>query len=205
MKEDYTIKTFFVHIKQRLKLRHLLILGVLLAANTFAWFIYANQVDGGMSAKIKAWNVDFEVNGDSGVRYILFNVDEIYPGMEEFTQSVTIKNHGETSARLEYEVESATILGETTEASIDGAVTPALLLNSLKNDYPFSINPTFSAPVINPEETVTFTFKFNWPYESGDDAEDTSWGSRAYDFSQTNPTTPSITINMKLTATQINE
>lgn len=205
MEEESTVKMFFKHLKKRFKFRHLLILAILLSANSFAWFIYANKVEGGVSAKIKSWNVNFEINGESGVNYIPFNVDVIYPGMPVFTQTITINNHGETAARLSYEVESASILGEVTQASADGAVTPDLLLNSLRNDYPFKINPTFSNSVVNPGETQTFMFTLQWPFESNDDETDTYWGSKAYEFSEAHPDTPSIVINMKIIATQIND
>lgn len=205
MEEESTIKIIFKTLKKRIKFRHILILAILLSANTFAWFIYANQVEGGVSAKIKSWNVDFEINGDSGVNYIPFTVDTIYPGMTPFSQSIVINNRGETAAELSYEVQSATILGTRTDASIGGAITPELLLNSLRNDYPFKINPTFSGTIVEPNQSQTFTFSLNWPFESNDDEEDTYWGGRAYDYHEAHPTSPSITIEFKIIATQYNE
>lgn len=205
MEEESTIKMVLKRLKKRIKFRHILILAILLSANTFAWFIYANKVESGITAKIRAWDVDFEINGESGVNYIPFTVDEIYPGMPDFVKTVTIINNGDSAATLSYEVDSATILGVYTEATEGGSVTPELLLNSLRNDYPFKINPTLSNTTINPGASQTFTFTLYWPFESNDDEEDTYWGSRAYDYAAAHPSASSIIITMKISAVQLNE
>lgn len=204
MEKDYSFKTFLKNVKKRIKLRHIFLIAILLTANSFAWFIYVNKVEGGMDAKIRAWDVDFIVDGGAATRYVVFDVDEIYPGMTTYTKSITITNDGESSAVLDFDVQSATILGVTTTASESGPITPDVLYNSLQNDYPFSMHCTLTGDVLTPGQTKTFTFAFGWPYESGNDAVDTYWGEESYNYSQLYPTSPSISITILIKATQTN-
>ena len=53
-------------IKKYVKLRTLIILVVLLVFNSYAWFVFATRVSGGLSAHVTSWNVTFKV-----VLYIL--------------------------------------------------------------------------------------------------------------------------------------
>lgn len=205
MGRDSTLKRVFKIIKKRVKLRTLLILVLTLSVNSFAWFIYANKVDSGIGAKVKAWNVLFEVGEGEAVQNINFDVDQIYPGMDRFSQDVTVTNKGETSASLSYEIVSIDILGDHIEASPTGAITPEVLMQSLRNDYPFKIVPSFSNSVLPPGGSETFNVTVYWLYETGDDEKDTYWGSKAYDYSISNPDDPSIKINLKVMAVQNNE
>ena len=205
MKEESKLKKIFRVIKKRVKLRTLLFLALALAVNSFAWFIYANKVDSGIGAKVKAWNVLFEVGEGEAVQNINFDVDQIYPGMKKFSQDVTVTNRGETSATLSYEIVSIDILGDYIEASENGSVTPEVLLQSLRTDYPFKIIPSFSNYTLPPGETETFNVTLYWLYENGDDEKDTYWGSKAYDYSLANPDKPNIKITIKIMAVQNNE
>lgn len=192
-------------LKKKIKLRMILFLAITLAANSFAWFIYANKVEGGINARVKAWNVLFEVNEGEQIQYINFDVASIYPGMDTFSQTLKVTNKGESNAKLSYEVMSANILGDYIESDPDGTITPELLLHSLRTDYPFRINPVFDKDSIGPNEVGTFTLTVSWPYESGDDEADTFWGEKAYDFHVSNPTLSSMTIKLKIMATQVTE
>lgn len=201
-KKGNKLKRILLVIKKRVKLRMILILAIMISANTFAWFIYANKVEGGINAKVKAWNVQFEADEGELVQYVNFNIDSIYPGMETYTKSLTVTNLGESSADLSYEIVSANILGNYIEADKDGTITPELLLHSLRNDYPFKINPLFNKGMLKPNESATFTLEVSWPYESGNDELDTEWGSKAYEYNKNHPTLPSMAIEMKVMAIQ---
>lgn len=192
-------------LKKKIKLRMVFFLALTITANTFAWFIYANKVEGGINARVKAWNVLFEVNEGEQVQYIDFDVASIYPGMETYSHSLRVTNKGESYAKLSYEVMSANILGDYIEADKDSTITPELLLYSLRTDYPFKINPTFDKFDLAPGEVGTFTLVVSWPYESGDDEADTFWGSKAYDFHAENPDESSMRITLKIMATQVAE
>src|SRR5574344_1445453 len=138
MKKEST----FRKIRKRVKPKMILLLVLTLAINSFAWFIYSNKVESGVSARVKAWDILFEVGEGLQSQYINFDVNDMYPGMDTYTRSITVNNRGEIAATFTYEVVSANIFGNVITASEQGAVTPALLLNSIRNDYPFVINPS---------------------------------------------------------------
>lgn len=203
MKNKTFIRTIKV-IKKRVKLGSALALLLTFSVNTFAWFIYATKVDSGVTAHVRAWNVSFEVGEEEIEEYMSFNISEIYPGMATYTDRITIKNKGESDANISFEVVSVSILGEVYEVTTDGSLTSDDLLNSLSYDYPFQISLYTSNNLIAPESEETFNLKVFWPFESGDDETDTYWGSKAYDYSISNPDDPSIILNIKASAVQSN-
>lgn len=48
-----------VQILKKIKLRNIVILIILLAFNTYAWFVYTTKVSLDMSAHVSAWDVEF--------------------------------------------------------------------------------------------------------------------------------------------------
>ncbi len=48
-----------IKVLKKIKLRNLLILIVLLAFNTYAWFVYTTKVSTGLNAHVSAWDVEF--------------------------------------------------------------------------------------------------------------------------------------------------
>ena len=49
----------------------------------------------------------------------------------------------------------------------------------------------------------SYTISVEWPYESGNDEQDTFWGEAAYDFNEENPNTASLSLTIILIAQQI--
>ncbi len=194
----------FKVIRKRVKLSTLLMLIVTFSSSTFAWFIYATKVDSGITAHVKAWNVLFEVGDDEIEENMHFDVSDLYPGMMTYTDSVSVKNKGETHAELSYEIVSYTIFGVKYEVGNNGVLTPEDLKQSLLNDYPFKTSITLSSNIISPNSTESFSLVVSWPYESGDDEKDTLWGTKAYDYHKAHPDLPSISIELKVVATQKN-
>lgn len=188
----------------RVKLRTLFLLAITLASNSFAWFIYSTKVSNSITARVKSWNVNFEVgSGGETEEFIEINVDSLYPGMNEYKEELTASNSGETPARIYYEVISANVLGDDL---LGTGRTSEEIINGLRNDYPFKIDFSISNTVISAlggKEIISITV--SWPYESGNDADDTMWGNRAYDFHKTNPDIASINLVVKITAVQIDE
>lgn len=210
-KNQKLLKAIIKVIKKRFKLTHLLFIALLLTTNSFAWFIYMNKISSDIDVKVKAWNVSFEFDNQTMTDYINFSVDEIYPGMNDYEQSVVVTNGGEVSAKLYYEIISVTILGTefTTE---NGALTSDDLVNKLETEYPFKIRISTNQEIIDGNGgTASFLVTVTWPYESYDetgalnDEQDTYWGNQAYQFSQTRPDASCILLKVKLSATQINE
>ena len=210
-KNKKVFKAIIKVIKKRFKLSHLLFLALLLTMNSFAWFIYMNKISSDIDVKVKAWNISFEFNNQTMTDYVNFSIDDIYPGMTDYEQSLSVTNDGEVSAKLYYEIISVNILG-TEYTTEDGSLTSDELVKKLKEEYPFKINISTNKEVINGKGgNASFLVTVTWPYESYDnsgtltDDVDTYWGNQAYQFSQTHPDDSCILLKVKLSATQINE
>lgn len=203
-KKKNNLLVLFKVLRKRVKLSTLLMLIVTFSSSTFAWFIYATKVDSGITAHVKAWNVLFEVGDDEIEENMHFDVSDLYPGMMTYTDSVSVKNKGETHAELSYEIVSYTIFGVKYEVGNSGILTSDDLKQSLLNDYPFKTAITLSSNIISPNSTESFSLVVSWSYESGDDEKDTLWGTKAYDYHELHPDLPSISIELKVVATQKN-
>lgn len=188
--------------KRKVRIRTLFFLAITIASNSFAWFIYSTSVSNNITAKVKSWHVNFEVGvGETAEEYIEITIDSLYPGMENYQKILTASNHGETDAKITYEVKKANILGDDLLAL---GLQNEQIINKLNNDYPFTIEFKVSNDIISAnggEEIITITV--SWPYESGNDEEDTLWGNKAYDYHNQNNNLPSINIIVKITAVQI--
>ena len=51
----------------------------------------------------------------------------------------------------------------------------------------------------------SFKITVEWPFESGNDENDTLWGNKAYEYYSVNPNEQSIALNLTLIATQQNK
>lgn len=198
-------------LKKRFRLKYILFISLVLAANTFAWFIYMDKISSDIDVKIKSWNVSFSIDNQNMTDYINFNVDEIYPGMTPYSQTLSVTNDGEVDARLYYEIISVKVLDEyyTTE---DGVTTEQQLKTIMNERYPFRIQITTNSELIGKSGgSASFYINVTWPYESvntsgqSNDELDTYWGKEAYDFIQNNPTLPCIKVKVKLSAIQVQE
>ena len=196
-------------LKKRFKLRYILFIAILLAANTFAWFIYMDKISSDIDVKIKSWNVSFKLDNQDMTDYINFTVDEIYPGMSPYTQSLAVTNDGEVDAQLYYEIISIKVLDEyyTTE---DGTTTEEQLKTIMRERYPFKLQITTNHELISKSGgTAMFYINVTWPYESvnsqgeSNDELDTLWGKNAHTFIHDNPGLPCIKVKVKLSAIQV--
>ena len=200
-------------LRRIIKPSRLIFLIVLLSANTFAWFIYATKIDSDVSVHVRAWNIVFESSENEITNEIPINVDGIYPGMDDFLYQVRAYNRSEVNATMTYQILSARILDQefvTVEQKtaqglqvLETDLTSSELEDKLANDYPFSITVATSNGTIQHGTGVeTYSLSVTWPYESNDDETDTLWGTSAYQYKISNPSTPSIAINIKVTITQ---
>ena len=197
-KKKLTIIELFKLLLKRVRLSTLL----LLCSSTFAWFLYATKVSVGITAHIEAWNILFTNENNEISELINFEIPNLYPGMEDYNDSIEIINLGERNASVEYEIVRVSILG--VNYNIDGTtLTSDQMVNNLASDYPFKINISLENSTIEAGSgRTTFSLSTVWPYESGDDELDTYWGSKSYEFSSNNPDTPSIQIEIKISASQ---
>ena len=196
-----------------IKPSRLIFLIVLIASNTFAWFIYATKVDSNVSVHVRAWNVVFEAGENQVTDIINLSVDSIFPGMDDYEYEIKAYNRSEVSASLSYQILSASILGEEyiskegraalNEEEDEDDLTSLQLQDKLENDYPFSIAIDVSNPTINLGNGVeTYTLSVVWPYEGNHDDIDTMWGINSYQYKMNYPTAPSITLRVKIIITQ---
>ena len=204
------LKVIWKVVKKRFKLSHLLFIALLLTCNSFAWFIYMNKIDSDIDVKVKAWNVSFRFDNQTMSDYIKFDVRDIYPGMEDNRQEVSVTNDGEVAAKLYYEIVSVRIFDKTYSVN-EGGFSSSEIENVLNQSYPFRINISSDKEVIDGKGGVAkFIVNVSWPYETLDDngelkdLDDTYWGNKAYSYGKEYPNKPCILLNIKLSATQVN-
>ena len=196
-----------------IKPSRLVFLIILVVSNTFAWFIYATKIDSNVSVHIRSWDIVFEAGQNQVTDTISLSVDDVYPGMEDFSYEIKAYNRSEVSANLSYVILSANILGDeyvTEEGRIangdeidEDDLTSSQLESKLASDYPFSITIGTSNSIIQDSTGVeTYTLGVTWPYENSHDDVDTAWGVNAYHYKEDNPTLPSIAIRIKIIITQ---
>lgn len=205
------LKILFRALKKTLKPRHIFLLIILLAGNTLAWFIYSKQVNGSVDVHVRSWKVLLK-SGDTEINYVDVTVDNIYPGMDDFEDNFTIENRGEMNGSISYVLLSARILDDT-YTSVEGRAElgedpqaddmTSEELQEFLQDYPFHISFNVSNSELDAEiGESTFTTSVDWPYESGDDALDTQWGTNAYNYIHDNPSSPCIVLSLKIYITQ---
>lgn len=195
-------KINFKKLKKRIRRRTIFFLIFALMANTFAWFIYTNKVDNNLTTGVRSWKINFNQNGTEISDHVEFNIDKIYPGMPNYSDSFSINNDGETTALLTFELNSIKIMDET---YTDDNYTSDELLEILNNNYPFKITFSSTSTEISNGEKSEFSVNLVWPYESGDDEADTYWGKKSATFSESNPDENQIEIKATITATQKND
>ncbi len=152
------------YIKKNRKIliiRSVLMLGFLLVFNVFAWFIYISKVNTEMDIHAVSWDVVFS-EGGTAVKDVTIALD-VYPGMEQYSHSISVNNASETAANLFFDTKSVTLFGEELLTS---SMTEIQKQSMLSNDLPMSIEYTFTRTVVNQASTSSFTVYVNWPYEN---------------------------------------
>jgi len=188
-------------IKEKVKIRTMLLLIVFLSFNAYAWFIYATKASVGVSAHVSSWNIEFKTGENQTVTNMEFDVGRIYPGMEKYTKELSIKNSGEINATISYKIKKIEILGDIYE--VNETTTSDDLLNMLRNNFPFKFDIiVLNGSVIEENGSSTITISLEWQFESGNDLVDTSWGERAYEYYSINPTSKSFHVELEIEAAQ---
>ena len=174
---------------------------LMLSINTYAWFVYVTRVDTSFTAKIRSWNVMFQVHDNNIAEEVVFRVGDIYPGMRDYNDYASIVNRGETPGEIFFNIKRVEILGTT---YTNDNYTSEQLVSMLANNYPFSINISLTNNVVNPGRTELFNLDVTWPYESGNDELDTQWGIQAYNYRTNNQTSDCILITAEVRVNQEN-
>jgi len=201
MKKEKKKNNLIIKIGRKIRIRHIVLLIMLLLVNSYAWFIFSTKVSMGLTGHVASWSINFTSGSGDQVTYMTLHVDRVYPGMEEASEILNIANTGTEDADLNYEILSFRIFNDEYDQS--GTLTSEDLEDMLKNDYPFKFDFIRSSEIIDSLiGTATFEITLNWDYESGDDAADTNYGELAYDYYATNPTDPAIEVLLEVQAVQ---
>ena len=189
-------------IFKRTRVSTILLLFITFASSTFAWFVYATKVSSGITAHIEAWNILFTNEDNTIEEYINFYIPSLYPGMEDYNDSITAYNLGERRAKVYYQIVNVRVFN--TVYNIEGgSYSSAQMESILANQFPF--HTTFSltdTEISSNSGRTTFSLNVTWPFESNNDALDTYWGNESYNYSSNNPGQPSLEIVVKISAVQ---
>src|SRR5574344_84922 len=189
--------------KKNVRIKTLIFFILILVFNTCAWYIYVSEVSSDITTHVKSWNIEF---GSDITQNIDFKVDNIFPGMENASQTIQLSNKGELGASVDCKIEEMTILG-TKYVVNDEDITSEGLITKLSSEYPFSIkfyidDTEVSHKSINSGESCSVKIEIVWPFESGDDEKDTYWGNLAYEYMRNNPGATCIEVKAKIIANQ---
>ena len=166
----------------KLNIMSLFFIAVSLISVTLAWFAYSGIINVKTEVDVRAWYIEFDKDGESISNNVVLSLSEIYPGMETVTESVNVKNLGDSDAEIRYAIKSARILNDTYE--VDGVnVVSETLEDSLSHDYPFHVNISLEKDFARAKVGESkINISVSWPLDSGTDEIDSDWGMRAYNF-----------------------
>ena len=193
------LRNIFKTIK---RIRYFLIFAILLlSVNAYAWFVYVTRIDASITAKVRSWNVMFEVHDTNIASEVTFSVGEMYPGMPDFNDYATIVNNGESAGEVFFTIKRVKIFDSVYDST---NYSQGELIDLLTANYPFVIDISLTNNMVLPGRTEYFNIDITWPYESGDDATDTYWGNYAYTYLQNDPTATCISVTAEVRVNQEN-
>lgn len=192
----------------KINLTSIFFIAVSFISVTLAWFAYSGIANIETEIGVKAWNIEITKQGKKESNNVVIPLDDIYPGMDKLSETIKINNLGDSDAIIKYEIESARILDNPLDNYVVGGnVTSDVILDTISHNYPFHINVSLSRnyAVASTGESI-FNVSVTWPLDSGNNINDSLWGTRAYDFQlneskKQNPE-PAIKIVLSLTAEQ---
>ncbi len=191
------MRKFFQTVK---RIRYFLIFAILLlSVNAYAWFVFVTRVDTSITARVRSWNVMFQVHDNDIANDVTFNVGEIYPGMPDYNDYASIVNTGESAGEAFFTIKRVQIFNDV---YTDDDYSQGQLMDVLTANYPFTIDVSLTNNVVAPGHTERFNIDIVWPYESGDDELDTYWGNVAYTFLNSHPDASCISIEAEVRVNQ---
>lgn len=146
--------------KKHIRNRAFLMAGLMLAINTFAWFTFVANGNGHLSADVISWDIQF-FDDDSQVEILDIELIDLYPGMDDFHKSITIRNQSDLNAIFTYRIEEVTIYGEKYVSDDYSA--------SFLSDFPFKIGFNYVTNQLDIGESLSFDVDVTWPFESTDE------------------------------------
>lgn len=204
------------------KIRILILLLVMLIVSTYAWFMFKliPPKISGLTGKVTEWEVEYSID-DVVIEEEEINiaVDEFYPGMEEYTKNIVVRNITPTVSSIKIELTSVKLFGEEILPSLlsNNDITEAgTTKNIFSTDrYPFEagyyydkniIHDSYIDESLTPNSTARITFFANWNYkrttatmtEEQNDELDTTLGERAYQYYKDNNTESALEVTLKI-------
>lgn len=181
---------------------------------TLAWFAYSGIAKVGTQVDVKAWYVEFQKGSQTVSNDVVISLDDIYPGMTPSTESITIKNLGDSNAQLKYKIVSARILDDSADNYVSSeTVESTYIEDAISHNYPFHIDVNLSKNYAEAKTgESTFNVSVSWPLDSDNNAQDSLWGQKAYTFQNSEQTKlaadssyqvqPSLKVIISVTAEQ---
>ncbi len=165
-----------------------------------AWFAYSGLTDTDVDIGVKAWNIELTRNNQKETNDIVVSFKDIHPGMDTVSETVEIKNLGDSDASINYSIVSAKILADPKDNFIVNSSTISQYVEDmLSHNYPFHINISLSNDtIIAKTGESNFKVSVSWPLDSGNDEEDSYWGTQASNYKDGSP----IQIVINITAEQ---
>lgn len=199
----------------KINLFTLMLLALSFLSLTFAWFGYSGLSNVSTEIDVKAWYIELKKDGENVSNNLSISFSDLYPGMKPISETVTIKNLGDSVANVSYDIISARILGDPKDNYIVDytSVTTPMVEDLLAHNYPFKINISLNKDILQAgNDETSFNVSISWPMDSENDENDSYWGNKAYEFSKEENNKllldssyqlkPSIQIVIKLSAEQ---
>ena len=105
--------------KRKLLILRLVFVFFLVVSNTFAWFIYITRVDNSVNVHVKSWDVTFQSGEHEISNNVVVDIENLYPGMADFSYEIKAFNKSEVSATLSYTILEARIF-EDVYVTVEG-------------------------------------------------------------------------------------
>ncbi len=150
--------------KKWMKRRSFLLAFFVLGVNAYAWFIFIAKANLSVSSNVVSWDVSFS-DGTSQIQNLDIQTDDLYPGMNPYTKTITITNSSDVKAEFSYRINQITVLGEDVDLS---NYTEEQALEILQNTYPFEFQIATSKTLLDEHDQLDFSVSVHWDYEATD-------------------------------------
>lgn len=209
-----------------LRIISILMFCVISIVTTYAWFSSQKDVKlGGLTGDVTSWDVTYFVNGiERFDQTATFTVEQLYPGMDDWGDTVHIYNIGESSTNINYQLVSVKVFGEEVLPDLTiGVSGKTTTIFAGDTSYPFEISYTYDKDYMKekyiddattPDAHAKLTFNVSWDYEIADDTTtagtdeslnrdnlDTQFGKNAFAYYQQEGSDPSKAIEIKVRIT----
>lgn len=146
-------------LRKKTIIRSILLIAFLFAINTFAWFTYISRAGVTLNASVVNWDVTF-LEETNIIKEIDIDINDMHPGMIPFEKEIVINNAGDIDAKIDYKIESLTLLGKELVQE-----NPEPILDYMKKEYPFKLELITSSDIIPVDDQVNVKISLNWEFE----------------------------------------